>query len=450
MKTCPIFLVTFAFWQKIAFVLLIGVTFGLLSCSETEFILPGERISITQESVQLLVDKSALAEGAGLPSPLKTLVSSHLGLNAGHAGGHLALEMPLKKRWSINIGKGGNDLVDLPVPVIADGHVFTISASGEVTAVNISTGKIRWKSIIETFEDDAIPGISGGMAISGKTILVHAGGYYLAALSLTDGSVVWSVKFDLPLRGGPTIFAKKAVLVTDLDANLFSVDLDDGQVIWDRTGLPSLTVVYGASSPAVYGKQIAVAAHSGEITLLDADTADVIWTDSLASFNPKTPLESLGDIRAHPVHDGGLVFAVSQSGRTAAFMARSGMMLWELPIGGVEMPWVAGNSLFLVTLDGRLYALRRDDGAVRWIAELPGALTAGAVVAENISRYVGPVVAGNNVLIVSEDGTIFVFDPDTGTLQDKVAVGGRVVTPPQLGAGMLFVLNNSGVLTAFD
>ena len=70
--------------------------------------------------------------------------------------------------------------------------------------------------------------------------------------------------------------------------------------------------------------------------------------------------------------------------------------------------------------------------------------------AENIPRYVGPVVAAGKVIVVSEDGDILMFNADTGKLEDQARVGGRVVTAPQLAAGMMFVLDNSGKLTAFD
>ena len=427
--------------------------FGLLSlsgCSEPEMILPGERIAITQQIELLPVNQEALAEGAGLPSVLTPLTASHPGLNAGHAGGHLALEMPLNERWDAEIGTGGDELVELAVPVVGAGHVFAMSASGEVSALEIATGKLSWRTSIEDFKDDMIPGIAGGLAISGSTVFVHGGGQNLAALAVQDGSILWSQKFQLPLRGGPTVYAKRGLAVTDIDANLFMLRIDNGSVLWDRTGLPSGTILYGAPSPAIYNRQLAVAAHGGELSLLEADNGEVIWTDSLATFNPKTPLQGLGDIRAHPVHDGGLVFAVSQSGRTAAYSARSGLMLWDLPIGGIEMPWVAGGSVFTVTLDGRLYAIRRNDGAIRWIAELPGALPIGSLAAENIPRYVGPVAAAGKVIVVSEDGDILMFNADTGKLEDKADVGGRVVTAPQLAAGMMFVLDNSGKLTAFD
>ena len=424
--------------------------FGMAGCSEPELVLPGERIAVTQQVEHLTANQQAMAEGAGLSAPLTTLTASHPGLNAGHAGGHLALDLPLDERWDVEIGTGGDEFVELAVPVVGAGHVFAVSASGEVSAIEIETGNLSWRVSIEDFEDDVIPGIAGGLAISGSTVFVHGGGHNLAALSVEDGSVIWSQRFQLPLRGGPTVYAKKALAVTDIDANLFMLRIDNGSVLWDRAGLPSGTIVYGAPSPAIYDNQIAVAAHGGELSLLDADNGDVIWSDNLATFNPRTPLQGLGDIRAHPVHDGGLVFAVSQSGRTAAFAVRSGLLLWELTIGGIEMPWVAGDSVFIVTLDGRLYAIRRNDGAIRWVAELPGALPIGAVAAEDIPRYVGPVVAAGKVIIVAEDGNILLFNADTGALEDEADVGGRIVTAPQLAAGVMFVLDNSGTLTAFD
>ena len=436
--------------RKLVTILACFGVFGMAGCSEPELVLPGERIAVTQQVEHLTANQQAMAEGAGLSAPLTTLTASHPGLNAGHAGGHLALDLPLEERWDVEIGTGGDEFVELAVPVVGAGHVFAVSASGEVSAIEIETGNLSWRVSIEDFEDDVIPGIAGGLAISGSTVFVHGGGHNLAALSVEDGSVIWSQRFQLPLRGGPTVYAKKALAVTDIDANLFMLRIDNGSVLWDRAGLPSGTIVYGAPSPAIYDNQIAVAAHGGELSLLDADNGDVIWSDNLATFNPRTPLQGLGDIRAHPVHDGGLVFAVSQSGRTAAFAVRSGLLLWELTIGGIEMPWVAGDSVFIVTLDGRLYAIRRNDGAIRWVAELPGALPIGAVAAEDIPRYVGPVVAAGKVIIVAEDGNILLFNADTGALEDEADVGGRIVTAPQLAAGMMFVLDNSGTLTAFD
>ena len=95
--------------------------------------------------------------------------------------------------------------------------------------------------------------------------------------------------------------------------------------------------------------------------------------------------------------------------------------MWERKIAGLEMPWVSGETIFVLSLDGRLYALRRSDGAVRWITELEGAVPI-ELSFEN-RRYLGPVVAGDRVYVVSRAGTVLGFDPDTGAQLDSAAVG---------------------------
>jgi outer membrane protein assembly factor BamB len=423
---------------------------GASACSESELILDGDRIAIITTKDTVLPDPAALAEGAGLPDLIANLNARHPGLSPGHTGGNIMANLPFKKVWSVSIGGAGSELTELAQPVVANGQVFTVTPNGIVTAFDVESGKSNWQVAIETFFDDPLPGIAGGLAVSSDTLFVHAGGNNFAALSVKNGSTRWSVSSPLPVRGGPTIIGKDdAVVITNLDGNIFTYGAADGALVWQRAGLPVSTVVYGAPSPAFYGKQLVIAGHGGDISLVEAGSGQVSWSDSLAAFSPRTPLQSIADIRAHPVHDGGLIFAVSQAGQTAAFNARSGLLVWDQPIGGIEMPWLAGETLFLTTIDGRLYALRRNDGVVRWVVDLPGALPKGIVASEDIPRFVGPVVVDGKVMVISKSGKLFSFDANTGVGNEILRVGSNVVTPPQISAGMMFVLNNNGSLTAF-
>jgi len=426
------------------------VLLALSACSESELILNGDRIAIITASDIIAADPAALAEGAGLPDAIDILNAGHPGLSAGHTGGNVKAALPFKRAWRASIGGSGDSLTELAQPMVAGEQVFTVAPNGTVTALDIKTGKTNWQVSVEEFTDDPLPGIAGGLAVRGKTLFVHAGGRSLAALSVQDGSAIWSISLRLPVRGGPTVIGQEAIAVTDLDGNIFAYSANDGSLFWERAGLPVNTVVYGAPSPAFANDQLAVAGYGGDISLLEANSGQIIWSDTLAAFSPRTPLQRLGDIRAHPVFDGGLVFTVSQAGQIAAFNARSGLLVWDQPIGGIEMPWVAGKSLFLQTIDGRLYALRRSDGAVRWIADLPGALPKGVVASEDIPRYVGPVIVDGKVMVISKSGSLFAFDADTGDGGKTIDVGTDVVTAPQLASGMMFVLSGNGTLTAFE
>ncbi|MDB2390768.1 PQQ-binding-like beta-propeller repeat protein [Alphaproteobacteria bacterium] len=426
------------------------VLLALAACSPPEAVLPGDRISVFAGVDSITADQQAFDQGAGLAVLSGVASATHAGGSAAHSGGHLDIDLPLKKIWSASIGGGGNNLVDLAQPVIDGGKVFAVTPLGQVTAIDVQSGTSIWSVSIETFDDDPLPGIGGGVMVNGEMLFVHAGGHKLAALSVDDGSTIWSIDLPLPIRGGPTEIDDQAIIITDIDGNLLVLKMEDGSPLWDRAGLPSSTIIYGTPSPAYHDGELAIAGAGGELLMLDATDGEMIWTESLAAFNPRTPLQGIGDIRANPVFDGGLVFAISQSGLTAAFNARSGFMVWDQPISGVEMPWVSGETVFVLSLEGRVYAIRREDGVVRWISELPGALPAGMMASEKLARYVGPIVANGHVMVIAKSGTLYLLNAETGIETGSLNVGSDVVTPPQIAGGRLFVLSNNGQLSAFE
>ena len=422
----------------------------LAACSEPEFLLEGDRIDVLPAQVIETADAAALAEGAGLAVEVNIMNAPVVGLTAGHAGGNPRLAAPLTQIWSASIGGAGSRLTDLAMPVVGDGRVFTVAPNGMVKAFAIDNGAVIWTSNIEQIADDALPGIGGGMAVTAEGLAVHAGGRRLAMLNPADGTTLWSLDLDIPLRGGPTPLGDDRLAVTDLDGNMIVFNTAGGEQLWEHYGIAADTVLFGAPSPAHANDEIVLAGSGGEVSYFDALEGELLWTDSVAALLPRTPIQNIGDVRAHPVHDGGLIFVIGQSGRIVAFNARSGLPVWERAIGGLEMPWVSGKSLFVVSLDGRLFALRRDDGAVRWVTELEGALPAGVVVSEDSLRHFGPVVAGGRVYVVSGKGNISAFNADTGEKLESVSVGAPSSTAPQVAAGKMFVLGSNGTLTVFE
>ena len=420
------------------------------SCSVPEAILSGDRVNVLPEIVIETASPDALAEGAGLPEMVNLNSARMPGADSGHSGGNSKLQPPLSTSWSSKIGMGGTDLTELALPVVGDGRVYTVSPDGTVSAFDVKNGAAIWSTVIEDKGDDPLPGIGGGLALSPEGLVVHAGGQALSLLDAASGDLIWTVEMKIPLRGGPTIIGTDRVAVTDLDGNMKVHLLVSGEELWVHFGIAAGTVLFGAPAPAYANDEIALAGAGGEVSYFDAGNGELLWTDSVASLLPRTPIQNLGDVRAHPVHDGGLIFVIGQSGRIVAFSARNGLPVWERAIAGMEMPWLAGETLFVLSLDGRLYAIRREDGVIRWVTELDGAVPLEVVVPENPTRYFGPVVAGDRVHVVSQAGTVVSFDPDSGEEVERLSLGREVRTPPQVAAGRMFVMGHNGTLVAVE
>lgn len=423
--------------------------FGLAACSDPELILPGERAAILPEIPVVRIDADAASQTPSLGVPVTNQVHGHAGVSSGHAGGHLSLEWPLAKAWDASIAGVDDPTVELAQPVIAHGQVYALGADGQLHAFDMADGTSQWTVTIEAYNDDPWAGIVGGIAANDTQLLVHASLNKLVSLSPETGEERWSITHSERLKGGPTLLADDAVMVTDINGRLFVYDAETGTPLWERSGLAANTVVFGAPAPAFAAGEVVLAGAGGEVSVYDAQTGDIFWADSLASFNPRTPLQELGDIRAHPVHDGKLIFVIAQSGRMVAYQAVSGIDIWEQPLTAIEAPWLAGDTIYVMSIEGRLYALRRSDGAARWVAALPGALAEGVIASENLPRYSNPVVASNNVFVISEAGDIHVFDAATGEAITQISTTGPVTTAPAVAQNSVVVLSSGGTVSVY-
>ena len=230
--------------------------------------------------------------------------------------------------------------------MIAHDAIYALGADGVLTSFDLATGDVKFAVDVEIYNDDPLPGVVGGIAAGEDRILAHASQYDLVALSAEDGSLLWSVTHPDRLKGGPTLIGDEGVLVSDINGQLYLYDLQSGARLWQRAGLPTNTVVFGAPAPAFAGGEVILAGAGGEISIYEPVTGDLLWADSLASFNPRTPLQELADVRAHPVHDGKLTFILSQSGRMWLSKLRQGLRFGNSPSPQLKCHGLQG-SLFL-------------------------------------------------------------------------------------------------------
>jgi len=426
------------------------VCFGLLAaCADSEVRLSGDREDVFASERTVIVDEAAAAEMAGLGEMVVNEGFGHPGRSAAHDGGHLSVELPLKRLWSARITDTDTEIVALAQPVVANGKVFALGGDAVLSVFDLETGELLAELQIDDAEAGLFPGVAGGLAANASVVAAHAGRKALTVVDVTTNEVVWAVEHDEPLSGGPTLIGDQGVVVTDIDGSTLAYRLNDGVPAWQAAGLPADTVVLGSGSPAVRDGTVIIAGIGGEVSAHAVNDGGLLWADSLATLAPRTPLEELGDILAEPVHDAEAVYVVSQSGLLGAYDPLTGIQLWDQPISSVQTPWVAGDSLFVLTTNSHVVALRKADGAVRWHTALPGSAELGRISATDVTRYVGPIVAAGQVHVISASGRLYSLNADTGAEVGTTALGGATNVDPLIVQNTLLVLSRDGRLQAY-
>jgi outer membrane protein assembly factor BamB len=410
--------------------------------------LKGERVSVLELQKNLEPDDPAIAaQGLVMPEAWRNEFWPQAGGYPNHSMQNLALNSgALKQIWQVDIGEGANDKLPLTAqPVLVEGRIFTLDTDSSISAFDARTGKKLWATSVRASKEDD-PVIGGGIATSGGVLYATNGYDEILALKPDTGLILWRKRLGSPSRAAPTIMDGR-IFVTTLDNRLIALNAANGEKLWDYTGLSESAALVGAASAAASKDLVVPAFSSGEITALRVENGAAAWTDNLANIRAAGGLGSLGDIKALPVIDKGLVIAVSFSGRLAAIDQSTGARVWQRDIGSTNTPWVAGNHVFIIDSDQQIVALGRDTGAIVWVKPLPKFERPDS--RKDPIHWTGPLLAGGRLFAFSDKGMAAEISPADGKIMRTWDTGADVTISPIIAGGVMYVLGRDGTLAAY-
>jgi len=406
--------------------------------SKEEEKLPGQRVAVITSQGVGDVDPSLATRPIALPPPRNNPSWTQPGGVASNNLGHLALGESVHQVWTADAGTGSSSKGRLSaLPLVADGKVFTLDAGGTVSAFAAGSGARVWSASVTPENEKSAEGFGGGIALDGGQLYATTGYGTVVALNPNSGEIIWTKRTGEPIRSSPTAAGGKIYFVST-DSVLHSLSATDGSELWTARGLPTPATLLSNVSPAV-GKGFVVAPFAaGDIVAYQANDGQRAWNDSLSRESDTTASGILGD-PARPVIDQGMVFAVSHGGKMIASSETTGERLWTKSVASTQMPWVAGDTVYVLEVTGKVLALSRADGKVRWKVDLSAS-----------GRWSGPVLAGGKVWAVSADGLVVGADARTGTLSSQVDLDTEVYVSPVVADGRMYILSDNARLIALN
>ncbi|AFX98600.1 PQQ enzyme repeat family protein [Candidatus Endolissoclinum faulkneri L2] len=429
-------------------------TISLVGCSNDNFFgenyntpLLGERMPVLQLAENLHKDSSLINTQMILPRSYVNANWSQTGGNASKMLGHIKASNKIIKMWSKSIGRGGNARVSLlSQPLVIEDIILVLDSEANLRAIRANNGNTIWKrSLRPEGEESAV--YAGGIVADRKNVYAATGFGEIISFAINNGTENWRARMPGSARGAPTIANGRLFAVT-LENNAIALSAANGSRIWEHQGITEVARLLGGSAaPAVCGSTVLIPYSSGQLFALRVETGNVVWFENLSSVRAFNAISRLADIYASPVIDNNVAFVISHAGRMLAIDMRSGQRIWERAIGSTAMPWVVGDYIFVVSLSGEVLAMNKIDGRIRWVQTLPRF--------KNIEdqkdpiRYVGPVMAGDNLLVGSSDGFLYLISQYTGQQVKKITIGDPIYVSPIVAGGKIYILDNNGQIHVF-
>ncbi|NBO93481.1 MAG: serine/threonine protein kinase [Planctomycetia bacterium] len=310
--------------------------------------------------------------------------------------------------WKVNIaGKAWS------TPVVVGGKVYLTTAVGDTEqdlralCLDAATGKTSWDNSIFSKKTVKMHGKNSQASptplLVGDRLYVHFGHYGTACLDLS-GKVIWkNEKLAFPPvhgNGGSPVLVD-GILAFTRDGTgvreLVGLDAATGEVKWQtkRTEAPGQNP-FSFGTPLVIevnGQKQIVSPASGMVGGYDPKTGEELWHVKYTGYS----------VIPRPVYAHGLVFVSSSYNNPVLLAIRPNgkgditktHVEWKTPTRAphTPSPLVVGNELFIVSDNGFASCLDVKTGKVYWSQRLSG------------SGYsASPVAVDGKVYFLSEDG----------------------------------------------
>lgn len=404
------------------------------------------RVTMVLGDEELIADPSLADVEVILPEARTVDGWPQAGSKASKAIGHIEAGAAFEIAWRASAGDGSSKKSALTTPPVASNDtIYTIDASQVVSAFDVSTGSRTWSVKLKSDNRRDGIGIGSGIALEGDNLVVASGYGFVASLDASNGAERWRRTTEAPMTGSPTIKDGR-IFVSSNNNEVLALSLADGSIIWSDQAISESARVLGSPSAAAVEDIVVAPYSSGEIIAYLAANGRRLWTEALVSPGQFTPISAINDIGARPVLGGGLVFAASQSGVLAAIDGRTGNRIWQQPIGSTQAPALAGQYLFVMGVEAEIACINAGTGQVVWVQQL--AKYRKVEKKKGRITYAGPLVASNKIVVASSTGDLISFDPQTGTETGRLKLGDAVYIEPIAVQDKLIVLTDDGRLIA--
>jgi len=319
-------------------------------------------------------------------------------------------------RWTYEAGEA----IDAS-PAIADGSVYVATSNGDLVAIDLASGKLRWKYATGGLIGESSPAVGGGQVFFGDLNgTVHA-------VSAADGSKRWTFKTGGEVKSSPTI-AGDLVLIGSYDTNLYALDSRTGKVRWKL-----MTDGPVHATAAVHGDVVYITGCDERLRGLRLATGAVIFTLTTGAYTGASPLVDLEKQRAYfgtfnyevlgvdlrtkkiawryrnpdrefPFYSSasladGRVIVGGRDKSVHAIDAATGKRAWTFATKARvdSSPAIAGGRVYIGSADGRLYGLNAKSGQKEWEFETGSGITGS------------PAIASGRMVIGTVDGRVYCF-----------------------------------------
>ncbi len=327
--------------------------------------------------------------------------------------------VPARAAWTAKLPAGGVGFA----PVVANGALFAAAADGTVVRIDPATGRTAWQI-------NAGKRLTAGPGSDGQVVVVASRDGALLAFD-ASGKAVWTAPLGAEAVSVPSV-GLGLVIVRTSDNRISAFETDTGKRRWIMTRqLPPL-VLRQTTSIAIAPGTAYAGLPGGRVVAISLQNGVQRWEAAVSNPRGGNEIERIADVVGSPLVSGREVCAASFQGKVACFDASTGRPLWSRDVA------TAGG----IDIDARLVSVSDERGQVQAFSRSGASVWRQDKLARREPS--APLSVGSVLVLGDVQGFVYLLSRDDGAIAARFATDGTPVVAPAAVHERTAVVQTSG------
>jgi len=326
-------------------------------------------------------------------------------------------------------------------PLIYKNSIFLSDDNGTIYNINLD-GKVNWKkNIYKKLHKKIYKNIS--FSIYKKKLYVSDNIGFIYAINLNDGEVIWTKNHGIPLKSKIKVF-NDIIFLLNQDNRIISLNISDGSIIWSLRLISSFIKSQNFLSSALSkNEDLIITTSSGDLLSLNSLSGEIKWS-----------LNTLGSLLEHAtdffessdivISDENIFFSTQSS--IFSFNLNTGSTNWAKDVSSVAAPIVDGENIFIVTENGFFVILNKNNGDIISSSNILNSLKKKS----KNTKISGFVMGSGKIYSSTLNGYLIVSSASSGKVEKVKKIGEMINSSPIISDGKLFIYTKNFKILGFN
>ena len=323
-------------------------------------------------------------------------------------------------------------------PIFLDDGLIFFDNKGTIIRYD-ANGKVIWKKNIYSKPEKKLnPKLF--FALDGENLLVadNLAKYY--SININYGELNWSMN-NMYTFNSEIKITENMLFAVDYKNTLRSFNITDGSELWNFQTENSFAISDTINSLIVIDNLVIFSNSIGDITAVDIENGLITWQLPTQSTNIIN--ESYKFRNSKLVSDKKSIIFSNNKDEFYSIDIKTGVANWINEVNSSVTPILIGNLIFTVSNEGYLFVIEKNNGNIIRITDLY----------KNYKekkradiKPIGFVIGNRNLYLTNSDGQMLVIDLVTGKSIYNIKVAKSFVSEPFISNENLFVIRKGSII----